>query len=98
MHALQINEFNIIGSQHPIHIFTDQKPLLYGFTGKGNPSPRFYRAQMHFTKISKVKIIYTPGTHLSVAHVLSRSFTKTVLQLNQLKHKQLLPQIDFVIL
>ena len=30
--------------------------------------------------------------------MLSRSFTKTELQLNELKHKQLPPQIDFVIL
>ena len=30
--------------------------------------------------------------------MLSRSFTKTELQLNQLKHKQLPPQIDFALL
>ena len=30
--------------------------------------------------------------------MLSRSFTKAELQLNQLKHKQLLPQIDFALL
>ena len=30
--------------------------------------------------------------------MLSRSFTKTELQLNQLKHKQIPPQIDFAIL
>ena len=29
--------------------------------------------------------------------MLSRSFTKTELQINQLKHKQLPPQIDFAI-
>ena len=29
--------------------------------------------------------------------MLSRSFTKTELQTNQLKHKQLLPQIEFAI-
>ena len=28
VHALQIYEFRIIGSPHPIHIFTDHKPLL----------------------------------------------------------------------
>ena len=42
VHALQIYEFLIIGSPHPIHIFTDQKPLFHGFTKKGNLSPRFY--------------------------------------------------------
>ena len=35
---------------------------------------------------------------MSVADKLSRSFTKSEHQLNQLKHKQLPPQIDFAIL
>ena len=69
VHALQIYEFLIIGSPHPIHIFTDHKP-------------RFYRAQLQLTKFSKLKIIHTPGKHLSVADMLSRSFTKAELQLN----------------
>ena len=98
VHALQIYEFPIIGSPHPIHIFTDHKPLLHCFTKKGNLSPRFYRAQMQLTKFSKLKIIHTPGKNLSVADMLSRSFTKAELQLNQLKHKQLPPKIDFALL
>ena len=98
VHALQIYEFLIIGSPHPIHIFTDHKPLLQCFTKKGNLSPRFYRAQMQLTKFSKLKKIHTPGKNLSVADMLSRSFTKAELQLNQLKHKQLPPQIDFALL
>ena len=76
VHALQIDEFLIIGSPHPIHIFTDHKPLLHCFTKKGNLSTRFYRAQMQLTKFSKLKIIPTPGKNLSVADMLSRSFTK----------------------
>ena len=98
VHALQIYEFLIIGSPHPIHIFTDHKPLLHCFTKKGNLSPRFYRAQMQLTKFSKLKIFHTPGKNLSVADMLSRSFTKAELQLNQLKHKQLPPRIDFALL
>ena len=98
VHALQIYEFLIIASPHPIHIFTNHKPLLHCFTKKGNLSPRFYRAQMQLTKFSKLKIIHTPGKNLSVADMLSRSFTKAELQLNQLKHKQLPPQIDFALL
>ena len=92
-----MNSF-IIGSPHPIHIFTDHKPLLHCFTKKGNLSPRFYRAQMQLTKFSKLKIIHTPGKNLSVADMLSRSFTKAELQLNQLKHKHIPPQIDFALL
>ena len=65
---------------------------------EGNLSPRFHRAQMQLTKFSKLKITRTPGKKLSVANMLSRSFTKPELQLNQLKHKQLPPEIDFAIL
>ena len=95
VHALQFYEFLIIGSPHPIHFFTDHKPLLHCITKKANLSPRFYRAQMQLTKFSKLKIFHTPGKNLSVADMLSRAFTKAELQLNQLKHKQLPPQIDF---
>ena len=98
VHALQIFEFLIIGSPHPIHIFTDHKPLLHCFTKKSNLSPRFYRAQMQLTKFSKLKTIHSPGKNLSVAEMLSRSFTKAELQLNQLKHIQLPPQIDIALL
>ena len=49
-------------------------------------------------KFSKVKINLFPGKNLSVADMLSRSFTKTDFQLNQLKHKQLPPQIVFAVL
>ena len=34
VYALQIHEFIIIGSPHPIYIFTDHKPLLHCFTKK----------------------------------------------------------------
>ena len=82
VHALQIYEFFIIGSPHPIHKFTNHKPLLHCFTKKGNLSPRFYRAQMQLTNISKLKIFHTLGKSFSVADILSRSFTKAEIQLN----------------
>ena len=53
---------------------------------------------MQLTKFSKLKIFHTPGKNLSVADILSRSFTKAELQINQLKHQQLPPQIDFALL
>ena len=53
---------------------------------------------MQLTKFSELIIIHTPGKNLSVADMLSRSFTKTELQVNQLIRKQLPPQIDFAIL
>ena len=36
VYALQIYEFLIIGSPHPIYIFTGHKPLLHRFAKKGN--------------------------------------------------------------
>ena len=98
VHALQIYEFPIIGSPHPIHIFTDHKPLLHCFTKKVTLVLVFFRAQMQLTKFSNFIIIHTPGKNISVADMLSRSFTKAELQLDQLKHKQLPPQIDFALL
>ena len=34
VHSFQIYEFIIIGSLHPIHVFTDHKPLLHCFRKK----------------------------------------------------------------
>ena len=53
---------------------------------------------MQFKKFSKLKIIHTPGKNLTVADMLSRTFTKEQLQIHQLRHKQLPPQIDFSIM
>ena len=53
---------------------------------------------MQLTKFSKFKMVHTPGKNLPVTDMLSRSFTKAELQINQLKHKQLPTQIDFAIL
>ena len=52
VYALQVYEFLIGGSPHPIYIFTDHKPLLHCFAKTANLSPRFYRAQMQLTKFS----------------------------------------------
>ena len=41
---------------------------------------------MQLTKFSKGKIIQTPGKTLSVAKMLSRSFTKAERQIKQMKH------------
>ena len=98
VYALQIYEFLIFGSPHPIYIFTNNKPLLHCFAKKGNLSPRFYRKQMQLTKFSKLKIIHTPGKKLTVADMPSRTFTKEQLQIHQLRHKQLPPQRDFSIM
>ena len=76
VYALQIYEFLIIGSPHPIYIFTDDKPLIHCFAKKGNFNPRFYRAQMQLTNFSKLKIIHIPRKNLTVADMLSGSKDK----------------------
>ena len=53
---------------------------------------------MQLTKFSKLKIINTTGKNLTVADMLSRTFTKEQLQIHQLKHKQLPLQFDFCIM
>ena len=83
VYALQIYEFLIIASPYPIYIFTNHKLLLHCFAKKGNLSPRFYRAQMQLTKFSKLKSIHTPGNNLTVADMLSRTFTKEQLHINR---------------
>ena len=69
VYALQIYQFLINGSPHPIYIFTDHKPLLHCFAKKGKLSPRFYRAQLQLTKFSKLKTIHTPGKNLTVSEI-----------------------------
>ena len=82
------------------HTFSQITNLYYTVLQKKkrNLSPRFSRAQMQLTKFSKLKIINTPGKNLAVADKLSRTFTKEQLQIHQLGHKQLPPQIDFFII
>ena len=82
VHALQIYEFIIIGSPHPIHAFTDHKPLLHCFTKKRNLSPRFYRAQMQLTKVSKLKIIHTPGKNLLLIYSVDLLLKKNYKSIN----------------
>ena len=47
---------------------------------------------MQLSNYSKLKIIHTPGKNLTVADMLSRTFTKEQLQVHTLRHKQLPPQ------
>ena len=85
VHALQIYEFLIIGSSHPIHSFTDHKHLLHCFTKKSNLSPRFYRAQMQLTKFSKLKIIHTPGKKSLYCRYVESLFHKSLITTKPIK-------------
>ena len=76
VYALQIYEFLIIGSPHPIYIFTDHKPLLHCFAKKGNLSPRFYRAQMQLTKILQTESHSYPWKKLNCSSYAFTNFYK----------------------
>ena len=53
---------------------------------------------MQLTKFSKLNIIHTPGRNLTLADMFLRTFTKEQLQIHQLRHKQLPPQVNFSIM
>ena len=73
--ALSQYDLIVIGSEFPITIFTDHKPILFLFNRKGNLTPRQYKAHMLLTKFSKLQIIHRAGTNLTVADMLSRDFS-----------------------
>ena len=56
VHALQIYEFHIIGSPHPIHIFTDHKHLLHCFKNKEILVPVFIVLKCNSQKFLNKKI------------------------------------------
>ena len=72
----------LTGSNHPIVLFTDHKPIIYLFTQKNKPNHRVYRFQLILMKIPNKHIIWTEGKNLVLPDLLSRTideehFTKT---------------------
>ena len=59
--ALTVYEFLLTGSNHPMVLFTDQKPIIYFFTQKNNPNHRLYRLQLILMKFPNLHIIWTEG-------------------------------------
>ena len=55
--ALTVYEFLITGSNHPIILFTDHKPIIYRFTQKNKPNHRVYRFQLILMKFPNLHII-----------------------------------------
>ena len=98
VYALQIYEFLIIGSPHPIYIFTDHKPLLHCFAKKGTLVQDFIEHKCNSQSFQTSKLFTPLEKNLTVADMLSRTCTKEQLQIHQLGHKQLPPQINFSIL
>ena len=80
--ALTEYEFLLTGSNHPIVLFTDHKPIIYLFTQKNKPNHRVYRFQLILMKFPNLHIIWTEGKHLALPDLLCRTideehFTKT---------------------
>ena len=80
--ALTEYEFILTGSNHPIILFTDHKPIIFLFTQKNKPNHRVYRFQLILMKIPNLHIIWTEGKNLALPDLLSRTideehFTKT---------------------
>ena len=93
--ALQPYEHFIIGSQFPIYLYCDHKPILYLWGRKGQLSHRFFRYQVIITKFQNLKIIWTPGSNLAFPDILSRNITVEEYQMHQLRHKRIPRDIEF---
>ena len=59
--ALTEYEFLLTGSNHPIVLFTDHKPIIYLFTQKNKPNHRVYRFQLILMKFPNLHIIWIEG-------------------------------------
>ena len=66
--ALQVYEFLIIGSEYPITIFSDHRPLVWLFSTKIKPSPVILRYQMTASKFN-INLLWTNGKNLSLAEI-----------------------------
>ena len=65
--------FLIIGSKHPIVLFTDHKPIIFLFTQKSKPNHRAYRFQLFLMSFPNLHIIWTTGKNLRLPNTLCRN-------------------------
>ena len=79
VHALQIYEFLIIGSSHPIHVLTDHKSLLPCFTKKIILAHAFTELKCNYKSFKTQNYSYS-WKNPSVADMLSPPFPKAELQ------------------
>ena len=95
-YALEIYEFIIIGSKHPITVFTDHKPILSLFARQGPINQKIFRYQLKFTKFSNLVIFWSRGKKLALADLLSRNFSSKLIKFQQARHKYKPPSIQFL--
>ena len=93
--ALQTYEHYIIGSPHPVYLYTDHKPLLYLWGRRGKLSHRFFRYQLVISQFQNLKIIWTEGKNLAFPDILRRNVSIKDLDKYQLKHKKIPKDIKF---
>ena len=93
--ALQTNEHYIIGSPHPVYLYTDHKALLYLWRRRGQISHRFFRYQLVISQFQNLEIIWTKGKNLAFPDILNRNVSIKDLDKYQLKHKKIPKDIKF---
>ena len=71
--ALTEYEYLLIGSNHPIVLFTDHKSIIYLFTQKNKSNHRAYMFQLILMKFPNIHIIWTEGKNLALPDLLSRT-------------------------
>ena len=94
--ALQTYEQYLIGSPHPVYVYTDHKPLMYLWGRRGKLSHRFFRYQLVISQFQNLKIIWTEGKNLAFPDILSRNVKLKDLDKYQLKHKKIPKDISFL--
>ena len=67
--------FLIQGSQHPIILYSDHKPILFLFTQNNKPNHRVYKFQLIQMKFPNLHIVWTEGKNIALPDLLSRSLT-----------------------
>ena len=97
VNSLKKYEHNNFGSDLSIDVLNDHKPILPVSPRKATCLPKQFSTQMQSTKLKKLRIIYTKGNIFGSCYKKSFSFQEK-LQLNNVKHKQLPPQVVFATL
>ena len=93
--ALQTYELYIIGSPHPVYLYTDHKPLLYLWGRRGKLSQRFFRHQLVISQLQNLKINWREGKNLAFQDILSRNVSIKDLDKYKLKNKKNPKDIKF---
>ena len=91
LYSLEIYDFLIIGSKHPITIFTDHEPILSLFARRGNKNPRVFTNHFFHT-ISKT---WTQRQKFCSTDLLGRIFPTKLLKTHQKLHKTIPQSIEF---